>query len=101
MLPGYHSTHLRARRQLRALTCTQMRVCWLTMSKPLLTEIEECRAATGLGKHRFGILAANNGRLIERLEACARRGRSPRLAPETIEAIRAFMAQVSQSGASE
>ena len=71
------------------------------MTNTLLADIEVCRARLGLGKHRFGILAAKNGRLIERLEACARRGRSPRIAPETEEEIRGFIAKVMASPPSE
>ena len=68
------------------------------MKHTLLSEIEDCRAALGLGKHRFGMLAASNGRLIDRLEACARRGRSPRIAPETVERVRAFIANTKKEG---
>ena len=52
---------------------------------PLLREVETFLAETGLGPHRFGILAIKNGRLVERL----RDGR--RVWPETEMAIRAYI----------
>lgn len=56
------------------------------MHTPLLKEIDEFLSETGLGPHRFGILAAKNGRLVERLRA----GR--RIWPDTESQIREFMA---------
>lgn len=56
------------------------------MNAPLLTEIDRFLAAEGIGEHRFGILAANNGRLIERLRE------GGRVWPETEERVRSFMA---------
>lgn len=55
------------------------------MSKSLLTEIEAFMSDYGLSAYRFGILAAKNGRLVDRLRA----GR--RIWPETEVEIRAFM----------
>lgn len=55
------------------------------MHTPLLKEIDEFLSETGLGPHRFGILAAKNGRLVERLRA----GR--RIWPDTESQIREFM----------
>ena len=52
------------------------------MSQSLLAEIEAFMAETGLSAHRAGILAANNGRLVDRL----REGR--RVWPDTEKAIR-------------
>lgn len=56
------------------------------MKNDLLSEIRQFMAEAGLGEHRFGILAVNNGRLVERLED----GR--RLWPETEARVRAFIA---------
>lgn len=53
----------------------------------LLKEIERFMAQQGIGEHRFGMLAANNGRLVERL----RDGR--RIWPETEDRIRAYIAE--------
>jgi hypothetical protein len=55
------------------------------MSNKLLSEIEKFLKAEGLGEHRFGILAANNGRLVERLRS------GGRIWPDTEERVRAFM----------
>lgn len=55
------------------------------MSVQLLSEIEAFLAEFGIGEHRFGILAANNGRLVERLRA------GGRVWPETEDRIRQFM----------
>lgn len=51
----------------------------------LLKDIEKFMRASGIGPHRFGILAARNGRLVERL----REGR--RIWPETEQQVRDFM----------
>lgn len=55
------------------------------MDDNLLSEIEEFMQAEKIGEHRFGILAVNNGRLVERL----RSGR--RIWPETTQRVREFM----------
>jgi len=55
------------------------------MSVHLISEIEAFLTEFGLGEHRFGILAANNGRLVERLRS------GGRVWPETEERIRNFM----------
>ena len=55
------------------------------MSETLLSEIEAFMADTGLSAHRVGILAANNGRLVDRL----REGR--RVWPETEQAVRSAL----------
>lgn len=55
------------------------------MKSDLLTEIDKFLAAENIGEHRFGILAANNGRLVERLRA------GGRIWPETEAQIRAFI----------
>lgn len=57
------------------------------MSVQLIQEIDEFLAQSGLGEHRFGILAANNGRLVERLRS------GGRVWPETEERIRQFMTE--------
>jgi hypothetical protein len=57
------------------------------MHKELLSEIDRFLAAEGIGEHRFGILAAKNGRLVERLRSGGRSW------PETEEQIRSFMAE--------
>lgn len=56
------------------------------MKSDLLSEIDEFLASERIGPHRFGILAANNGRLVERLRA------GGRIWPETEEQIRSFIA---------
>ena len=55
------------------------------MHTQLLEDVERCRAEMGLSEHRFGILAAKNGRLIERLRS------GGRIWPETEAKIRAFL----------
>ena len=55
------------------------------MSKSLLPEIEVFMSEHGLSPYRFGILAAKNGRLVERLRT------GGRIWPETEMEIRAFM----------
>lgn len=57
------------------------------MSVQLLSEIEAFLAEFGIGEHRFGILAANNGRLVERLRS------GGRVWPETEDRVRKFMAE--------
>lgn len=57
------------------------------MSVNLLSEIDQFLAEFGIGEHRFGILAANNGRLVERLRS------GGRVWPETEERIRKFMSE--------
>jgi len=46
-----------------------------------------------MGEYRFGLLAAKNGRLIERMRASGRNGRPGRVWPETEDKIRRFMAE--------
>jgi hypothetical protein len=53
--------------------------------RKLLNEIHAYRAKHGLDRTKFGILAANDGHLLPRLEA----GREPRRS--TVEKVRAFM----------
>lgn len=55
------------------------------MSKELLSDIDRFLRAAGIGEHRFGILAARNGRLVERL----REGR--RIWPDTEAKVREFL----------
>lgn len=55
------------------------------MKHDLLSEIEEFMRAEKIGEHRFGILAANNGRLVERLRA------GGRVWPDTEDQIRSYM----------
>jgi len=56
------------------------------MHTELLSEIEAFLEAEKLGEHRFGILAANNGRLVERLRS------GGRIWPDTEERVREFIA---------
>ena len=53
--------------------------------RKLLNEINAYRVKHGLDRTKFGILAANDGHLLPRLEA----GREPRRS--TVEKVRAFM----------
>jgi hypothetical protein len=62
------------------------------MSVHLINEIDEFLSQFGIGEHRFGILAANNGRLVERLRS------GGRVWPETEERIRSFMNERRQRG---
>lgn len=55
------------------------------MKTDLLSEIDKFLAAEGIGEHRFGILAASNGRLVERLRS------GGRIWPETEQQVRAFI----------
>jgi hypothetical protein len=55
------------------------------MSTNLLSEIEKFMAEANLGPHRFGILAASNGRLVERLRE------GGRIWPDTEQQVRKFM----------
>lgn len=57
------------------------------MKSDLLTEIDRFLAAEKIGEHRFGILAAKNGRLVERLRS------GGRIWPETADQVRDFMAE--------
>jgi hypothetical protein len=61
------------------------------MKNDLLSEIDRFLASENIGEHRFGILAASNGRLVERLRA------GGRVWPETEDQIRAFIAARSTS----
>jgi len=64
------------------------------MSTTLLTDIEAFLRETGMGEYRFGVRAARNGRLIERLRAgtTPERGKPVMVRPETELVIRDFMA---------
>lgn len=57
------------------------------MTKKLLYEIERFLERRGIGPHRFGILAANNGRLVERLR------NGGRVWPETEEMVWKYLAE--------
>ncbi len=62
------------------------------MRTSLLTDIEAFLAATGMGDYRFGMLAAKNGRLMERLRAGETpKGKPVLLRPETERQVRDFM----------
>lgn len=61
------------------------------MSTNLLNEIDAFLAERKIGDHRFGVLAINNGRLLERL----RSGR--RIWPETADKVRQFMERERQA----
>jgi hypothetical protein len=56
------------------------------MNSDLLSEIDEFLAATGLSGSRFGVLAAHNARLVERLRS------GGRVWPETEKMVRDFLA---------
>lgn len=56
------------------------------MTNDLLSDIEKFMALEKIGEHRFGILAAKNGRLVERLRS------GGRIWPETAEQVKEFMA---------
>ena len=53
----------------------------------LLADIEQYMARRGISDHRFGILAANNGRLVERLRE------GGEVLPRTEKKIRSFLAE--------
>ena len=57
------------------------------MSDALLSKIEAFMAEQHIGEHRFGMLAARNGRLVERLR------RGGRVWPETEQCVLAFIAK--------
>jgi len=62
------------------------------MKSELLNDIDAFLAETGMGEYRFGLLAAKNGRLVERLRAGTTPGGRPaRIWPETEMQVRAFM----------
>jgi len=63
------------------------------MNNTLLADIEAFLAETGMHEYRFGMLAAKNGRLVERLRGgtTPKRNRPVRIWPDTEMQIRAFM----------
>lgn len=62
------------------------------MHDDLLSEIETFLTDAHIGEHRFGMLAAKNGRLVERLRAgTTPTGKSVLIRPETEQAIRQFI----------
>jgi hypothetical protein len=64
------------------------------MKADLLNDIDEYLLETGLSEYRFGILAARNGRLVERLRAGRTPGGKPvRIWPETEQKIRDYMSR--------
>jgi hypothetical protein len=73
-----------------ALACVYGR----DMSTKLLSDIDDFLAETGMGAFRFGLLAAKNGRLVERLRAGTTgvRRKPVLVRPETEQRIRDFMA---------
>lgn len=64
------------------------------MTDALLSDIEDFLSETGMGEYRFGIKAARNGRLVERLRqgTTPERGKPVWIRPETERQIRDFMA---------
>ena len=62
-----------------------------SMSNALLIDIEAFLTETGMGEYRFGLVAAKNGRLVERLRHGRPNGRPARVWPETEAEIRSFM----------
>jgi hypothetical protein len=74
------------------LTLTQKRATTADMSTMLLTEIDAFLTETGMSEYRFGLLAAKNGRLVERLRAgTPKKGRPARIWPETEMQVRSFI----------
>lgn len=76
------------------------------MQSPLLKDILEFLAETGMGEYRFGLLSVSNGRLVEQLRKTRKNGAPSRVWPETENKIRTFMAderarRVVQSEAAE
>jgi hypothetical protein len=68
------------------------------MDTTLLIEIEKFLTETGMGEHRFGLLAAKNGRLVERLRAGVTPGGKPtRIWPDTEQQVRQFIATERQT----
>lgn len=63
------------------------------MTTTLLADIEAFLRETGMGEYRFGIRAARNGRLLQRLRAGRAGGKSARVWPETEDEIRNFISQ--------
>jgi len=62
------------------------------MHGDLLSEIDAFLADAHIGEHRFGMLAAKNGRLVERLRAgTTPTGKAVLIRPETEQAIRGFI----------
>lgn len=61
------------------------------MQPPLLDDILEFLAETGMGEYRFGLLAARNGRLLVQLRKVRKNGQPARVWPETEAKIREFM----------
>jgi hypothetical protein len=62
------------------------------MSVHLISEIDAFLAEFRIGEFRFGLYAANNGRLVERLRS------GGRVWPETEERIRAYMSDCRRAG---
>jgi len=54
---------------------------------PLIEDVDQFLAATGMGGYTFGIRAVKNGRLVDRLRS------GGRVWPETEHQIRDFMAK--------
>lgn len=71
------------------------------MEAHLITEIDKFLAETGMGEYRFGLLAAKNGRLVERLrQGTTPKGKPVLVRPETEQQVRAFIAE-RRAGSSE
>ena len=60
------------------------------MNASLLRLVEEFLAETGMSAYTFGLKAAKNGRLVERLRP-DRKGGKGRVWPETEHQVRAFI----------
>lgn len=61
------------------------------MRTPLLDDITDFLAETGMGEFRFGLQAVSNGRLLDQLRKPRKNGQPSRVWPETETRIRAFM----------
>lgn len=63
------------------------------MQTDLLSEIDEFLSESGMGDARFGLLAARNSRLMERLrQGVTPKGKPVLIRPETERQIRQFIA---------
>ncbi len=87
--------HAKKRRlaKIVSLDDTRKRVQWFPAMSILLSDIDTFLKETGMGEYRFGLLAASNGRLVERLRAGSTpvKGKPTRVWPETEMQIRVFM----------
>jgi hypothetical protein len=81
----WHFSQFCVRPQLRACVNTLLRTRRCGMNTSLLSEIDAFLADHSMTDHRFGLLAAHNGRLVERLRS------GGRVWPETEALVRDFI----------